>query len=89
MAYLEYTGRELCFVAGDTGRQGDICVKIGKTKLTGAEVFKYFDVSYADNVQKGKATIILQSKEKLDDGSVNPYIGLCKGTFSITRRNLK
>ena len=58
-------------------------MKIGKTVLTGEDVFKNFEVSYADNVAKGKATIILTAKED------SVYSGMCVGTFKIVTRKVK
>ncbi|MCR5249431.1 MAG: hypothetical protein K6E50_02360, partial [Lachnospiraceae bacterium] len=80
-----YTGAPLTFNPSDDKRQADISVKIGKKVLTGAQVFEYFDVTYADNVLKGKGTIILTAK----DTSGNPYSGMCSGKFTISKRKIR
>ena len=80
---VAYTGSPVTFDPSNKNRQGDIKVKIGKTVLTGAQVFENFDVTYADNVEKGKATIILTAKES------SPYSGMCSGSFKIVKRKVK
>ena len=80
---LGYTGNPITFSPDNEYRQADIQVKIGDEKLVGKEVFKYFDVTYADNVDKGKATIILTAKED------SVYSGMCVGTFKIVTRKVK
>ena len=87
---VRYTGSSITFDPADAYRQADICVKIGK-KITikGSDVYKYFDVSYVDNVLKGKATIVITAKEVLDDGSENPYKGMSKGKFTITKKKIQ
>ncbi|MCR5251853.1 MAG: hypothetical protein K6E50_14735, partial [Lachnospiraceae bacterium] len=80
-----YTGAPITFDPADDKRQADISVKIGKKVLTGSQVFEYFDVTYADNVLKGKGTIILTAK----DTSGNPYSGMCSGKFTISKRKIK
>ena len=51
--------------------------------MTGAEVEANFDIYYADNVEKGKATVILEAK----NGS--GYVGACAGVFTITAMSLE
>ncbi|MBR3306784.1 MAG: hypothetical protein IKI75_05970, partial [Lachnospiraceae bacterium] len=80
-----YTGAPIIFDPADDNRQADISVKIGKTTLYGAQVFEYFDVSYAENILKGKGTIILTAK----DTENNPYSGMCSGKFTITAHKIK
>ncbi|MBQ9865945.1 MAG: hypothetical protein IJM34_02890, partial [Lachnospiraceae bacterium] len=80
---VAYTGNPITFSPDNIYRQADIQVKIGKTVLTGEDVFKNFEVSYADNVAKGKATIILTAKED------SVYSGMCVGTFKIVTRKVK
>ncbi len=82
---VSFTGAPISFDPADEHRQADISVKIGKTTLYGEQVFKYFDVSYADNVLKGKGTIILTAKNT--EG--NPYSGMCSGKFTIAKRKMK
>ncbi|MBR3306806.1 MAG: hypothetical protein IKI75_06080 [Lachnospiraceae bacterium] len=74
---VEYTGREISFEDDDEGAI-QICVKINKDiTLSGSELDECFDVFYADNVEKGKATIILRARD--DSG----FCGACAGTFTI------
>ena len=80
---VAYTGSPVTFDPSNKNRQGDIKVKIGKTVLTGAQVFENFDVTYADNIEKGKATIILTAKES------SPYSGMRTVTFKIVKRKVK
>ena len=40
-------------------------------------------IYYADNVEKGKATIILSAKPDVEG---QPYIGACSGTFTISNQ---
>lgn len=40
-------------------------------------------MTYADNVEKGKATIILTAKED------SKYSGMCSGSFKIVKRKVK
>ena len=88
-AKIGYTGSPITFDPDNEFRQADISVKIGQNTLTGGDVFKYFDVSYANNVLKGSATIIIKAKEILEDGSVNPYSGMRTGRFTIGYRSIK
>lgn len=80
---VAYTGNPITFSPDNIYRQADIQVKMGNTVLTGEDVFKNFEVSYADNVAKGKATIILTAKED------SVYSGMCVGTFKIVTRKVK
>ncbi|MCR5250442.1 MAG: hypothetical protein K6E50_07550 [Lachnospiraceae bacterium] len=73
---VEYTGREITFSALFSD-EPQITVKIGKTVLTGAEVEQKFDIYYADNLEKGKATIVLKAK------AGSGYVGACAGSFNI------
>ena len=78
---VEYTGSAIEFKA-----DGDIqlCLKIDKnTTLNAAEVAENFDIYYADNTAKGKATVILVPK------AGKPYTGACAGTFKIVARKMK
>ena len=49
------------------------------------DVEKYFDIRYVNNINKGKATIILTAKDKNDKG----YVGAIIGTFTIKAHELQ
>ena len=68
----------------------DFTIKVGSTKIVGDDIFKYFDLEYANNIQVGKATVIVKAKEILDsDGNnTNPYVGQFAGSFSIKKGNI-
>jgi len=74
---VAYTGEAITFPAGDN-TVPKLEVKIGRVTISGENVEKYFDIFYADNVEKGKATIILRAKDN------SPYIGTCSGSFTIS-----
>jgi hypothetical protein len=57
----------------------DITVKTSDGEITGTDIDKYFDVEYYNNINIGKATIIIKAKE----GS--GYIGSKTATFQITK----
>ena len=85
-----YTGAVITFEQSDDNRQGDIVInggKIGgaKANLTAAEVAEYFDVTYVNNVQKGKAYYILTAK----DGNDKNYVGSIVGNFTIKAGDIK
>ncbi|MBP5608377.1 MAG: hypothetical protein J6X66_08955 [Lachnospiraceae bacterium] len=79
---VPYTGKEIVFSSEKAGTP-QITVKIGTTVLTGAEVEAKFNIYYADNIEKGKATIILKAK------SGSGYAGACAGVFAITAMPLE
>ncbi|MBR6329499.1 MAG: hypothetical protein IKR68_07605, partial [Lachnospiraceae bacterium] len=80
---VPYTGKEITFSSGDAAApQLSVKLKDG-TVLTGAEVEANFDIYYADNVEKGKATVILKAK----NGS--GLVGACAGVFTITAMSLE
>lgn len=80
---VPYTGKEITFSSGDAAApQLSVKLKDG-TVLTGAEVEANFDIYYADNVEKGKATVILKAK----NGS--GFVGACAGVFTITAMSLE
>ena len=68
----------------------DFTIKVGSTIIVGDEIFNYFDLEYANNVQRGKATVIVKAKEILDsDGNnTNPYVGQFAGSFNIIKGNI-
>ncbi len=75
-----YTGRPVTFTAGTAKGSEEkvkLSLKLGREILSDEDVEKYFDIFYADNVEKGKATVILSAKP----GSV--YVGACSTTFTI------
>ncbi len=78
---VPYTGREITFPYDGNGSEISIQITIGKTVISGADVEKYFDIIYADNTEKGKATVILSAKSGV---AGQPYIGTCTGTINIT-----
>ena len=88
-AKVGYTGAPIRFSQNDEKRQGDIVVngKIGKTtvELEPGDVEKYFDIRYVNNINKGKATIILTAK----DGNDKDYVGSIIGTFAIKSHELQ
>ena len=88
-ANVGYTGAEIRFSQNDKKRQGDIVVKgkIGKTvvELNPKEVEEYFDILYVNNINKGKATIILTAK----DGNAKGYVGSIIGNFTIKSHELQ
>lgn len=84
---VAYTGNAITFssdiVAGTTTasvKDVQLTLKVGKDTISAPDVEKYFNIYYADNVEKGKATIILSAK------SDSPYIGACSGTFTISNK---
>lgn len=79
---MQYTGKRIEFKSTDTTKP-QISINIGGEILTGADVEKNFYIFYADNIEKGKATIVLKAKP----GSA--YIGACAGSFKITAREIK
>lgn len=82
---LGYTGLPLTLpqAAGEKEAPIELCLKIGRDKtLTGSEVAENFDIYYADNVEKGKAAVILKAK------AGKPYIGACAGTFKIVSQKI-
>ncbi|MBO4337695.1 MAG: hypothetical protein J5842_06450, partial [Lachnospiraceae bacterium] len=79
---VQYTGKWIEFKSSDTSKP-QISVTIGKETLTGADVEKNFYIFYADNVEKGKATIILRAKP------TSAYIGACAGNFKIVSREIR
>ena len=87
-----YTGTEIAFDPSDDDRQADIVVTIGNVKkggkqYIGQEVYDNFDVTYVNNVNKGKATVIVTVKEGSDAAEL--YTGSRVGTFSIASSNIK
>lgn len=84
-----YTGSEIRFDPTDATRQADLVVTINKKDYVGEDVYKYFNVEYVNNVNKGKATVIITAKEKLDDDKDGTFTGSKAGTFTIAPVNLK
>lgn len=84
-----YTGSEIRFDPTDATRQADLVVTINKKDYVGEDVYKYFNVEYVNNVNKGKATVIITAKEKLDDDKDGTFTGSKEGTFTIAPVNLK
>lgn len=93
-----YTGKPITFNPEDESEsvqnQAVLTVTIGNPKkggviLKGAEVYKYFNVTYANNTAKGKATVILSAKQD-DPGNsfINPYAGMRSGNFTIAASNV-
>lgn len=74
---VAYTGKEITFSSGNADAP-QLSVNINGTVLTGAEVEANFDIYYADNIEKGKATIILKAK------AGSGYAGACTGKFTIS-----
>ncbi|MBR5422006.1 MAG: hypothetical protein IK115_12750 [Lachnospiraceae bacterium] len=75
---VPYTGKSIRFtsLAEDAVQ---LTVKIDKnTTLSAADVKANFDIYYADNTERGRATVILKGKA----GSV--YVGAIAGSFTIT-----
>ncbi|MBR3306176.1 MAG: hypothetical protein IKI75_02830 [Lachnospiraceae bacterium] len=78
---LEYTGNEIRFDAG-----GDVKLKLTvdkSTTLDQSSIEAAFEVIYADNVEKGKATVILLPK------AGSGYTGICSAGFKITAKPLE
>jgi len=87
---VAYTGNAITFssdiVAGTTTasvKDVQLTLKVGKNTISASDVEKYFNIYYADNVEKGKATIILSAKSDVEG---QPYIGACSGTFTISNK---
>ncbi len=74
---VQYTGKAITFSAVDAASP-QLTLTVGKTKLGGNDIEKYFEIYYADNVHCGKATVIISARPD------SPYIGSCAGTFTIT-----
>ena len=77
-AKVGYTGTAITFAQDDTERQGDLSLKIGKTVVSAKDIEEHFDITYVNNVNKGKATVILTAKDGDDT-----YTGSATGTFTI------
>ena len=77
-AKIGYTGTAITFAQYDTERQGDLSLKIGNTVVSATDIEDHFDITYVNNVNKGKATVILTAK----DGD-ETYTGSATGTFTI------
>ena len=77
-AKIGYTGTAITFAQDDTERQGDLSLKIGKTVVSAKDIEEHFDITYVNNVNKGKATVILTAKDGDDT-----YTGSATGTFTI------
>ena len=73
---IQYSGSAIVFSSAKPDAP-QISVKVGDKVISGAEVEKNFYIIYADNVEKGRATVILKAKETSD------YIGACAGSFNI------
>lgn len=73
---MQYSGSAITFTSAKPDAP-QICVTAGGKMISGAEVEKNFDIIYADNIEKGKATVILKAKSDSD------YIGACAGNFTI------
>jgi len=88
-----YTGKPITFNPADESEslknQAVLVVTIGNPKkggavLKGTDVYKYFNVAYANNTAKGKATVILSAKtDDPGNGFINPYTGMRNGSYTI------
>ncbi|MBR5419778.1 MAG: hypothetical protein IK115_01375 [Lachnospiraceae bacterium] len=78
---VAYTGKEISFSSAEADAP-QLSVNIGGTVLSSAEIEANFDIYYADNIEKGKATVILKAK------AGSGYAGVCSGTFTITSMSL-
>ena len=76
---VPFTGKAVKFpIKDETGANAvSLRVKIGRTALVQEDIEKNFDIIYADNVEKGKATVILLPKAD------SQYTGAAAGTFMI------
>ena len=89
IAKVAYTGEEINL------DNSDISVKIEykdpSTKkygeLTGDE-YEALDITYMNNVNKGKASIVINAKEANEEVNGHIFVGSKTATFSITARNL-
>ena len=73
---VQYSGSPVYFSSAKAD-EPQICLKIGGKVLSGAEVENNFNIYYADNVEKGRATVILKAKD------TSEYTGACAGYFNI------
>lgn len=70
-----------------TGKAIEPTVKvlIGKTEVPADA----YEVEFINNVNKGKATVIIKATDTLENGDPNPYAGSKAATFSIANKGLK
>ncbi len=73
---IPYSGSPIVFSSAKADAP-QICISIGGKLISGAEVEKNFNIFYADNVEKGRATVILKAKD------TSEYTGACAGNFNI------
>lgn len=84
-----YTGSEIDFDPDNNERQADLVITLNRVEYkygdkNGHDIADFFDVQYVNNVNKGKATIIITAK----DGADVPFTGSKTGTFTIASVNL-
>jgi hypothetical protein len=80
----DYTGTPITL---DDSDWANVTLTIGSTKYSGynlQNLLGNFDVTYANNTNKGSATIIISGKEGNND-----YVGSISGKFTINNLNLK
>ena len=101
---IGYTGKEIFFDKASFGynsegdadakaayekRQATISIKIGGTVVSEADMDKYFDFQYVNNIKTGTATLVVSAKAAPVDaeGNVvkNPYAGAKTKTFKIDK----
>ncbi len=78
---VPYTGRKISFSSGDPTT---LQLKLkGNTVLDSKQIAENFDIFYADNTERGKATVILKAKAR------SKYVGAVAGTFKIVSGEMK
>ncbi|MDE6663854.1 MAG: chitobiase/beta-hexosaminidase C-terminal domain-containing protein, partial [Lachnospiraceae bacterium] len=77
---VEYTGEEIEF----DGTRYELKVNLGTAKKPDYVLETEYDVEYANNINKGKATIIITAKDTSET-----YLGSKTGTFSIIAQKVK
>ncbi|MBR5419765.1 MAG: leucine-rich repeat protein [Lachnospiraceae bacterium] len=81
---VQYNGRPIIFSTDYDKRQADLMLWLKKDySYMSEEIERHFEVVYADNVEPGKATVLLIPLDSEE------YSGICKGTFRIKKKKLQ
>ncbi|MBR1772242.1 MAG: hypothetical protein IJ747_09475, partial [Lachnospiraceae bacterium] len=85
---VSYTGKAITFTPGEEGNQAELVLTVGSGKnaqtIKGEELSTHFDITYANNVAKGKGTVVISAKAGDDT-----YVGARSATFTIAAENVK
>ncbi|MBR5419781.1 MAG: BspA family leucine-rich repeat surface protein [Lachnospiraceae bacterium] len=81
---VQYSSKEIRFDPADDERAADLALRLSKNYgYLSEDIYKYFEVIYADHIAPGKASVILIPK----DGS--EHSGICKGSFKIKKKKFR